>query len=420
MPREPKAPRRPNRDGSQSGDLQKSGEAAGASPADNADLEDANSRLKAENDELSHKLTEAEREARLQKSAANKARAQSQVQQIEKKQMEREARDAKKQAELANQEVDNVVFEVVVGMSLDADPAQKPDGVVQHGLKHFIDSTLFNGVVYSAILLNCVTLAANNPNPDEQYRPSPGMNDFYVICEQAFTIIFNAEMAIKLAALHMEYFNDNWNNFDFTVVWGAWIGRVIAIVAPGVPIAPVMSTLRVLRLVRLLQSLPSIRAIIYTLMVTFPQVVNIAMLLGLVLFIFAILGVQFFAGLMWAEGPVSGNIDAHANFQSFFTAFLTLFRSCTGENWNGMMYAMATNAPGCVDDPPFHPNTCGMGCPTCAGSDHHQQLQGQQQQFMIQKAITDLKKTEAEVRKLLAQARLAVAADDLPRRAHQA
>ena len=37
-------------------------------------------------------------------------------------------------------------------------------------------------------------------------RPSPGMNDFYVICEQAFTIIFNAEMAIKLAALHMEYF----------------------------------------------------------------------------------------------------------------------------------------------------------------------------------------------------------------------
>ena len=32
------------------------------------------------------------------------------------------------------------------------------------------------------------------------------MNDFYVICEQAFTIIFNAEMAIKLAALHMEYF----------------------------------------------------------------------------------------------------------------------------------------------------------------------------------------------------------------------
>ena len=183
----------------------------------------------AENDELSHKLTEAEREARLQKSAANKvrpsaggrrassaavrdrpfaasaappapvdnasaarpthtpetrptppppalqARAQSQVQQIEKKQMEREARDAKKQAELANQEVrthagrrrppppppsplvgptlptvahcaahtcsrahastqrqvDNVVFEVVVGMSLDADPAQKPDGVVQ-------------------------------------------------------------------------------------------------------------------------------------------------------------------------------------------------------------------------------------------------------------------------------------------------
>ena len=191
--------------------------------------------------------------------------------------MEREARDAKKQAELANQEVrthagrrrpppppptplvsptlptvahcaahtcsrahastprqvDNVVFEVVVGMSLDADPAQKPDGVVQQvrplapthrvsfslvgyaartsprnpttttsftrclppprcayrtlhrahtpcrsvqlfqGLKHFIDSTLFNGVVYSAILLNCVTLAANNPNPDEQYRCEP-------------------------------------------------------------------------------------------------------------------------------------------------------------------------------------------------------------------------------------------------------
>ena len=54
---------------------------------------------------------------------------------------------------------------------------------------------------------------------------------------------------------------------------------------------------------------------------------------------------------------------------------MVCLRASTGEDWNGMMYAMATDAPGCVDDPPFHPNTCGMGCPTCAGSDHHQQLQ---------------------------------------------
>jgi hypothetical protein len=37
----------------------------------------------------------------------------------------------------------------------------------------------------------------------------------------------------------------------------------------------------------------------------------------------------------------SGELNEHANFRSFGTAMLTLFRFSTGENWNGFMYDVA-------------------------------------------------------------------------------
>jgi len=80
--------------------------------------------------------------------------------------------------------------------------------------------------------------------------------------------------------------------------------------------------------------------------------VNIGSLLFLLMFIYAILGVQWYAKVKYGE-----NIKDNANFQDFWTVMLLLVRCSTGENWNGLMYdAMVTED--CVDDPQWDPNTC--------------------------------------------------------------
>jgi hypothetical protein len=66
--------------------------------------------------------------------------------------------------------------------------------------------------------------------------------------------------------------------------------------------------------------------------VVIPALTNIGGLLLLFLYIFSVLGVFLFAGVKLQE-----NLDVHANFQSFTSAFLTLLRCSTGEAWDAIM-----------------------------------------------------------------------------------
>jgi len=148
---------------------------------------------------------------------------------------------------------------------------------------------------------------------------------------------------------------DNWNRFDFVVVVGTDLGLVIKWTT-GINIAAlatIIRTFRVCRVVRLVQMLRNLRALISTLIVSLPALGNIAALLFLMTFIYAIVGVQQFAKIGFEDA-----LNEHAHFQNFAVAFLTLARSSTGENWNGMMYSMSMQKDGCVKDPPWNSTMC--------------------------------------------------------------
>ena len=76
---------------------------------------------------------------------------------------------------------------------------------------------------------------------------------------------------------------------------------------------------------------------------------SLGLLLFLLIFMYAIIGVQQF-GLIKIDGGIH-DIDGyyqgqdamhrHANFQTFGTAFFTLFRCATGEAWNSIMFDSA-------------------------------------------------------------------------------
>ena len=168
-----------------------------------------------------------------------------------------------------------------------------------------------------------------------------------------FTGIFLVEMLLKFAAWGLtQYFIDYWNQLDFILVVMSVLGFIVEIILTGgaFPLNPaVFRIVRVARLTRALKSIRMVRRIkgvarlVDTLVIAIPAMGNVASLCFLIIFIFAVMGMDFF-GSDEVDGPnaakVYGMYNQHANFRYFGDAFMLLFRSVTGEAWNGVMHDM--------------------------------------------------------------------------------
>jgi len=71
------------------------------------------------------------------------------------------------------------------------------------------------------------------------------------------------------------------------------------------------------------------------LIISLPKLANVMAILLLVLILYGILGVSLFST---AKKPEDGTLNYHGNFDDFWKAFITLFRSSTGEAWNEIMH----------------------------------------------------------------------------------
>jgi len=71
-------------------------------------------------------------------------------------------------------------------------------------------------------------------------------------------------------------------------------------------------------------------------MQTLPSIMNIGLLMFLIIFIYAVLGINLFATVKPAP-PMNKRL----NFDNFSNAFMTLIRICTGECWNDLMEVLS-------------------------------------------------------------------------------
>ena len=95
-----------------------------------------------------------------------------------------------------------------------------------------------------------------------------------------------------------------------------------------------MRVLRVTRVLRLSKSNPGLTSLLQTIEMSVSSLINVFMLLMLIFFMLATLGVFFFKDV--AEGDV---VDPQfKNFKTFGDGFLLLFAISTGEDWNKLMY----------------------------------------------------------------------------------
>ena len=201
--------------------------------------------------------------------------------------------------------------------------------------------------------------------------PNPGTPNPTQI-NTCFSGVYSIEFFVKWQGLGWkQYIKEAWNKFDFLMICVQMVTGMSTSVAIFMGMeAPSfnLSYLKALRALRLGKYSKSFRLLLATLKFGFPALCNIVLLLYIVLYVFAMLGMVLFGG-MTVDGPgANSGISRHANFDSVAKSLQTVLRLSTGDSWSGF-YLDAQNVrfpvkgelfydPACVDrDTPDLPRT---------------------------------------------------------------
>ncbi|QUX97875.1 ion transporter [Marinomonas sp. CT5] len=176
-------------------------------------------------------------------------------------------------------------------------------------LKTFIENALVQRILLALILINAVILGLET-SKDVMTSIGP----FLMTLDKVILAVFVAELGIRLAVHRFAFFKDGWNVFDFVVVG-------IALVPASGPFA-VLRALRVLRVLRVLTFVPSMRNIVGALIKSLNGMLSIAMVLGLVYYVAAVMVTKLF-GEAFPEW-----------FGSLGASLYTLFQVMTLESWS--------------------------------------------------------------------------------------
>ncbi|XP_062840903.1 voltage-dependent T-type calcium channel subunit alpha-1I [Trichomycterus rosablanca] len=160
-----------------------------------------------------------------------------------------------------------------------------------------VSSPWFERISIMVILLNCVTLG--------MYQPCENINCTSDRCQilQAFDafiyIFFALEMVVKMVALGIFgrrcYLGDTWNRLDFFIVMAGMVEYSLDL--QNINLSAIR-TVRVLRPLKAINRVPSMRILVNLLLDTLPMLGNVLLLCFFVFFIFGIIGVQLWAGLL--------------------------------------------------------------------------------------------------------------------------
>uniref|UniRef100_A0A669QCR3 Voltage-dependent L-type calcium channel subunit alpha n=1 Tax=Phasianus colchicus TaxID=9054 RepID=A0A669QCR3_PHACC len=246
-----------------------------------------------------------------------------------------------------------------VEYALKAQPLRRyiPKNRTQYRVWAMVNSTAFEYIMFVLILLNTIALAV------QHYEQSKPFNYVMDLLNMVFTGLFTVEMVLKIIAFKpRHYFCDAWNTFDALIVVGSVVDIAVTEVNSSEDSSRISITFfrlfRVMRLVKLLSKGEGIRTLLWTFVKSFQALPYVALLIAMIFFIYAVIGMQTFGKVALQDGT---QINRNNNFQTFPQAVLLLFRCATGEAWQEIMLA---SLPGKRCDPesdagPGEEFTCG-------------------------------------------------------------
>lgn len=144
-----------------------------------------------------------------------------------------------------------------------------------------------------------------------------------------FLLIFTLEAASKIFFMKDSYFNSNWNRFDFFIVCFSYFGIFSEYIYNLKNLGSTISVLRIfriLRILRLIKRISALRTLILTFIRALPSLSNIAALQLLTLYIYSLIGMNFFIFVM----PSNNGLTNLLNFSDFTHSFYTLYLAASG------------------------------------------------------------------------------------------
>lgn len=154
----------------------------------------------------------------------------------------------------------------------------------------------------------------------------------------AFALMFLLEAALKIMAMGFwRYWADPWNRMDFVLSALGVLDVALLVESSNAGLQSFQRIIRVarsLRILRVVRAMRGVRVLLNTLYITLPSLLNVGALLLLLFYVYAVLGMATFGQVQRV-----GDIDTHANYSTWPAAMLLLFRMCTGEGWDGIMFS---------------------------------------------------------------------------------
>ena len=148
-----------------------------------------------------------------------------------------------------------------------------------------VESKYFEPIIISIIVANSLILGLETSKTlEERFGDQMRMGN------QVALGIFIVEAIIKMVALaphSYRYFKDGWNVFDFIVI-------VAALIPATGQLAVIARLARLLRALRLISAVKELRLIISALVRSIPSVGHVMVLMGIIVYIYAIMGYHFF------------------------------------------------------------------------------------------------------------------------------
>ncbi|KAG7335409.1 hypothetical protein KOW79_002005 [Hemibagrus wyckioides] len=124
--------------------------------------------------------------------------------------------------------------------------------------------------------------------------------------------------------------------FEYTIMAMIALNTIVLMMKNNFINLSFLRLFRAARLIKLLRQGETIRILLWTFVQSFKALPYVCLLIAMLFFIYAIIGMQLFGNIAIEEDKDS-SINQHNNFRTFFQALLLLFRSATGEAWHDIM-----------------------------------------------------------------------------------
>ncbi|XP_032520124.2 sodium channel protein 60E-like [Danaus plexippus] len=210
----------------------------------------------------------------------------------------------------------------------------------QNCLYGIVKDPLFELFITTCIVLNTLFLALEHHGMSENVRQALDIGN------KVFTSIFTLECIMKVMAMSKDFFACGWNIFDLIIVSASLLDLIFELV-DGLS---VLRGLRLLRVLKLAQSWTTMKVLLSIIISTIGALGNLTFVLVIVIYIFAVIGMQLFSKSYTPE-KFDPDPVPRWNFNDFFHSFMMIFRILCGEwiepLWDCMRAEQASGAESC-------------------------------------------------------------------------